>query len=261
MKKKALLDLLTELYPHLSRKELFTEIMCGKVKIMGETIKDPKRKVYVESYPDIGFKKYVSRGGYKLEKVLSDWKIPIEGNGFLDAGCSTGGFTDCLLQAGAAFVHAVDVGYNQLDYSLRVHDRVYVQERMNIMHLEKLDPEPYAAVADLSFRSITDAAAKLLTLVSGKLLIALVKPQFEIKDPHDDFDGILRDSNEIFKVTFNVLNKLWEEGSYVQETALSPVKGRKGNQELLFLITNRETRSFEDVSAELEELLNTIKTS
>jgi len=255
MKKKPLLDVLTDLYPDMSRKDLFTEIMCGKVKIKGETIRDPKQKVSLDSVPEIGIRKYVSRGGYKLENVLTQWNIQIEGNGFLDAGCSTGGFTDCLLQSGASFVHAVDVGYNQLDYSLRVNEKVLVHEKTNIMHIEKLTPLPYGAVADLSFRSITEAAAKLLTLVSGKILIALVKPQFEIKDPNEDFDGIIRDTEEIYKVTVNVLEKLWNEGSFVQKAALSPVKGRKGNQELLFLITNREDRSFDEVSEELKELL------
>jgi 23S rRNA (cytidine1920-2'-O)/16S rRNA (cytidine1409-2'-O)-methyltransferase len=255
MKKKALLDLLVEQYPHLSRKNLFTEIMCGKVKIDGETIKDPKRKVSMDCSPEIGIKRYVSRGGYKLEQVLKLWNIDVEGNGFLDAGCSTGGFTDCLLQGGASFVHAVDVGYNQLDYSLRVNEKVHVHERTNIMHLEALNPVPVGSVADLSFRSITDAAAKLLTLVSGKYLIALVKPQFEIQNPDDDFDGIVRNRNDIFEVVESVLEKLWLEGSYVQKLALSPVKGRKGNQELLFLITAVENRSIDDVKSDLKELL------
>ena len=256
MKKKTLLDLLTDLYPHLSRKELFTEIMCGKVKVSGETIKDPKRKVSIESQPELGIKKYVSRGGYKLEKVLDLWGINVDGNGFLDAGCSTGGFTDCLLQAGASFVHAVDVGYNQLDYSLRVHDKVYVQEKTNIMHLESLDPIPYAAVADLSFRSITDAASKLLSLVSGKQLIALVKPQFEISNPDDDFDGVIRNSEDIYTVVYDVLLQLKDEGSFVEKMALSPVKGRKGNQELLFLIRDKETKSIEDLENDLKLLLS-----
>lgn len=259
MKKKTILDLLVELYPHMTRKELFTEIMCGKVKIKGETLKDPKRKVPVSSQPEIGLKKYVSRGGYKLEKVLALWNIPVKENGFLDAGCSTGGFTDCLLQGGASFVHAVDVGYNQLDYSLRVNEKVFVHERTNIMHLEQLSPIPYGAVADLSFRSITDAAAKILSLVSGHFLIALIKPQFEIKHPDEHFDGIIRDSDKIFQVAQNVLEMLWNEGSFVEKTALSPVKGRKGNQELLFLISHEEKRSLEEVSDELKLVLKEIK--
>ncbi len=256
MKKKILLDLLTEQFPHLTRKHLFTEIMCGKVKVEGETIKDPKRKVLNSSTPEIGIKRYVSRGGYKLEQVLKLWDIDVKGKGFLDAGSSTGGFTDCLLQEGASFVHAVDVGYNQLDYSLRINENVHVHERTNIMHINSLNPRPVGAVADLSFRSITDAAAKLLTLVSDNYLIALVKPQFEIQNPDEDFDGILRNMDEIYRVSENVLDKLWAEGSYVQKVDLSPVKGRKGNQELLFLIKGLETRSLEDLKIDLRNLLS-----
>lgn len=258
MKKRSLLDQLCELYPHLERKELFTEIMCGKVRIKGETIKDPKRKVPVDSQPEIGIKKYVSRGGYKLEQVLKLWQIDVEGRGYLDAGCSTGGFTDCLLQSGASFVQAVDVGYNQLDYSLRVDERVYVHERTNIMHVEALDPMPFGAVADLSFRSISDAASKILSLVEGKFLIALVKPQFEVENPKDDFDGIIRESSEIFRVAKNVLFKLREEGCYVSRIDLSPVKGRKGNQELLFLIESEEKVPVDEMVSHLEALLNRI---
>lgn len=255
MKKKALLDHLADRFPHLSRKHLFTQIMCGKVKVNGETIKDPKRKIAITSIPEIGLERYVSRGGYKLEQVLQLWNIDVKGKGFLDAGSSTGGFTDCLLQGGASFVHAVDVGYNQLDYSLRINERVHVHERTNIMHIQSLDPCPDGAVADLSFRSITDAAAKLISLVSEKYLIALVKPQFEIQNPDENFDGIIRNFEEIYKVSENVLNKLWDEKSYVEKVSLSPVKGRKGNQELLFLIRGNETRSLEDIKTELRGIL------
>lgn len=250
-----LLDHLCHLYPHLERKELFTEVMCGKVRIDGETIKDPKRKVSVESQPEISIKKYVSRGGYKLEQVLKLWDIDVEGRGYLDAGSSTGGFTDCLLQSGASFVHAVDVGYNQLDYSLRVDDRVHVHERTNIMDVEALEPKPYGSVADLSFRSISEAASKILSLVEGKFLIALVKPQFEVENPDDSFDGIIRDSGEILRVAKNVFFKLREENCFVSRIDLSPVKGRKGNQELLFLIEDKERVPVDEMISRLEGLL------
>jgi len=255
MKKLSLLDLLCRHYPDLERKELFSEIMCGKVRLNGETIRDPKRKVPAEAVPNISRKKYVSRGGYKLEKVLKFWNIDVKGKGFLDAGASTGGFTDCLLQNGASFVHAVDVGYNQLDYSLRSDSRVHVHEKTNIMHLESLDPPPSGAVADLSFRSISDAASKILSLTTGRFLIALVKPQFEIRQPDDSFDGIIRDSGEILKVAMEVLYRLRDEGCFVSRVDLSPVKGKKGNQELLFLITDRETVAVDEIEGKMESLL------
>ncbi|MBN2658406.1 MAG: TlyA family RNA methyltransferase [Spirochaetales bacterium] len=255
MRKISLLDLLCRQFPDLDRKELFTEIMCGKVKINGETIRDPKRRVASDSLPVIDRKKYVSRGGYKLERVLKFWDIDIDGKGFLDAGASTGGFTDCLLQNGASFVHAVDVGYNQLDYSLRVDTRVYVHEKTNIMHLESLDPRPSGAVADLSFRSISDAASRILSLTTDHFLIALVKPQFEIRRPDDNFDGIIRDSGEILRIAMEVLNRLREEGCFVSRVDLSPVKGKKGNQELLFLITDKEDIPVDQIRLKLESLL------
>lgn len=252
MKKKTILDRLCELYPEEERKKLYSGIMCGEVRLKGETIREPGRMVPGDSQPEFSLKKYVSRGGYKLEKVLDYWNIDVKGKGFLDAGCSTGGFTDCLLQKGASFVHAVDVGYNQLDYSLRVDERVYVHERTNIMHLTSLDPVPDGAVADLSFRSISDAASKIISLVSGRFLIALVKPQFEVENPGDDFDGVLRDGEQILLVARQVMKKLRDEGCFVTRIDLSPVKGRKGNQELLFLIGDRE----EVPSSELEERLD-----
>lgn len=255
MKKLSLLDLLCKQYPQMTRKELFTEIMCGKVKVKGETVRDPKQKVAADSEPEIGIRKYVSRGGYKLEQVLKLWDIDVKGKGFLDAGSSTGGFTDCLLQSGAEFVHAVDVGYNQLDYSLRVDDRVYVHERTNIMHVSSLDPIPYGAVADLSFRSINDAASKILSLVEGRIMIALVKPQFEIDKPEEEFDGIVRDREEIFDVAAKVLDKLSRENCFVSRVALSPIKGRKGNQELLFMIRGEEVKSRAEILEELKSLL------
>lgn len=256
MKRLTLLDLLCMQYPDLNRKELFSRIMCGKVKIGEETIRDPKRKVPIDVIPKIGIKRYVSRGGYKLEQVLDLWKIEVSGQGFLDAGSSTGGFTDCLLQAGASFVHAVDVGYNQLDYSLRVDNRVYVHERTNIMEIEKLEPEPFGAVADLSFRSIGDAASKILSLVSGKFLVALVKPQFELMKPGEDFDGVIRDRGQIRRVAGDVLSRLREEGCFVSRIDLSPLKGRKGNQELLFLIGDQEKVPPGEMEERLDLLLS-----
>lgn len=255
MKKINLLDLLCQNYPQREKKELFSDILCGNVKIQDETIRDPKRKVSANCIPRILEKQYVSRGGYKLEKVLDYWNIKVNGQGFLDAGASTGGFTDCLLQRGASFVHAVDVGYNQLDYSLRSDCRVYVHERTNIMHLESLDPMPVGAVADLSFRSIRDAASKILSLTKDHFLIALVKPQFEVQRPDDSFDGIVRNKKEIHQIAADVIWRLRMENCFVGKVDLSPVKGKKGNQELLFLISDKEDISPEPQIDRISELL------
>jgi 23S rRNA (cytidine1920-2'-O)/16S rRNA (cytidine1409-2'-O)-methyltransferase len=123
------------------------------------------------------------------------------------------------------------------------------------MHIDALDPVPAGAVADLSFRSISDAASKILALTSDHFLVALVKPQFELRSPDDSFDGILRSRNEIHQVATDVLLRLREENCFVSRVDLSPVKGKKGNQELLFLISDTEDVPPEPQIARLAELL------
>ena len=189
MRKISLLQLLKKKYPEKSDNENYAAVLCGDVSVNNEKIKDPSYKVDPDSEIILNKKKYVSRGGYKIEKALFYWKIDVKGKIILDAGSSTGGFTDCLLQHGARGVHAVDVGYNQLDYKLRSDRRVFVHERENIMKIESLDPEPEIGTADLSFRSIKGAAAKIINLVKENTLIALIKPQFEIGSSDPDFKG------------------------------------------------------------------------
>jgi len=237
MKKIRLLQKLKQEYPEYSDKELFTAVMCGEVLVDGAIIRDTKSLVNHTAFLTLKKKKYVSRGGFKLEKVIGLWGLPVCGKILLDAGCSTGGFTDCLLQNGAESVYAVDVGYNQLDYSLRTNPAVVVMERTNIMSIHSLSPQPHWAVADLSFRSLRSAASHILQLTSDSRLIALMKPQFEIDNPDDDFDGIVRDADKIIEIAVKVIKEMSEEGAYVTKASLSPVRGRKGNQELLLDIT------------------------
>ena len=149
-----------ERYPQKKESELFAYVLCGNVYCDGEKIRETSRKIDSRSELEIRTKKYVSRGGYKLEGALDEWGIDCRKKIFVDAGSSTGGFTDCLLQRGASLVYAVDVGYNQLDYSLRNDSRVVVRERCNIMELDDLEPAPHMGVADLSFRSIAGARVK-----------------------------------------------------------------------------------------------------
>ncbi len=134
---------------------------------------------------------YVSRGGEKLAAGLDLWGIACEGKTWIDAGCSTGGFTDCLLRRGASLVYAIDVGENQLDWRLRADPRVRVMESTNVMAVraEELDPVPDSAVADLSFRSLRQAAARILGLTTERRGIFLVKPQFEFAAPAPGLQG------------------------------------------------------------------------
>ncbi len=232
-----LLDLLVQLYPEVPREKLFSHVLCGDVQVDGSVYKDPKTKVALDGELVISQRRFVSRGGFKLDPALEAWKLPIEGKVFLDAGCSTGGFTDALLQRGARAVHAVDVGNAQLDWKLRTDPRVFVLEGINVMSLDSLDPQPEAAVADLSFRSLRKAAAHLLALTREKWLVALVKPQFEWLGAPPEFKGIVEPS-AVPGILQALEADLKAEGVFVKAWLPSSLRGRKGNQEYLAWLVN-----------------------
>jgi 23S rRNA (cytidine1920-2'-O)/16S rRNA (cytidine1409-2'-O)-methyltransferase len=183
---------------------------------------------------------YCSRGGLKLEKALKEFKIDVNGLVCLDAGASTGGFTDCLLQHGACRVYAVDVGYGQLDWKLRKDERVVVVERTNIRYLSrKIVPEPVELVTiDTSFISLKLVVPPLLSfLVPDGRIIALVKPQFEVGRKQVGKGGVVRDE----KLRNRTVRELgdWfvgELGLEVLGVTTSPVKGAKGNVEFLMML-------------------------
>lgn len=241
MKKVPLLHLLQDRYPEYSKKELHAFILCGEVRVEGERLQDPKRLVRFDAEALLigEERRFVSRGGEKLEAALLRWKLPVEGRVWLDAGASTGGFTDCLLRYGAKKVHAVDVGYNQIDYRLRRDGRVTVYERTNIMTLQSLEPAPEAACADLSFRSLRGAAAHLLSLTTEGIVIALAKPQFETPRLRDDgFDGLIRTPEEVGDILKLLVSALSGEGAVTRAVIPSPIPGRMGNREFLLLLHN-----------------------
>jgi 23S rRNA (cytidine1920-2'-O)/16S rRNA (cytidine1409-2'-O)-methyltransferase len=244
MKTVPLIELLKNRYPDIPPKDHYARIMCGEVFVGDECIRDPKRRVAIHSPTEFVEKRYVSRGGTKLEVALREWNPPVRDRVFIDAGASTGGFTDCLLQHGAALVHAVDVGYNQLDYRLRNEPRVRVHERTNIMSVTAFDPPPHAAVADLSFRTIRKAAAHILSMTVDRWMIALVKPQFEL-DPVEEkeFTGVVRSSKTMEKVLQQVCEGLQEETIRIDGILPSPITGRKGNQEFLFYLSKKNRDS------------------
>ena len=245
MKKKALLQLLKNKFPSFDPKELYARIVCGEVLVNGEHIRDPHHKVAVDVQLQFNTKKYVSRGGLKLEAAIKEWQLPVEGRVFLDAGASTGGFTDCLLQQGAHKVHAIDVGYNQIDFSLFQDSRVILAERTNIMHVEMLDPQPDAAVADLSFRSLRGAANHIIDLTAEKWMVGLLKPQFETESVDiADFDGVVRIEEEVQRILDLTIQALIEDGLQVRTVMTSPIKGRKGNREFLLLLTGNTCNVF-----------------
>lgn len=243
MKEISLLQAIQNSHPELDKKEAYARIMCGEVRVNGERIRRPEQKIRPDVKIEFEPKKFVSRGGKKLEAALQRWKVPVAGKVFLDAGASTGGFSDCLLQYGAKMVHSVDVGYNQLDYKLRRDPRVQAHERCNIMSLTELSPEPEAAVADLSFRSIHGAAGHILEMVREGWMIALVKPQFEIIPAEEDvekkFSGVIHDAEVQVRVLLKVAERLESEEVEVLDIMPSPILGRKGNREFLFLLSSK----------------------
>jgi len=240
-KKATLLDLLVFLYPETPRERLFGRVLCGDVVVDGSVLRDPKVAVPTDAEVVLSSKRFVSRGGFKLDPALEAWGLPVEGLTFLDAGCSTGGFTDALLQRGAKLVHAVDVGTAQLDWKLRADPRVVVKEGTNIMALTALDPVPDAAVADLSFRSLRGAAAQILSLTARGWMVALVKPQFEWANPPADFGGVVPD-DRLDEILSSLESDLVGEGVRLVKRLASPVRGRRGNQEFLALLTRADLR-------------------
>ncbi len=239
-----LLDALVRQFPDITRDDLYRYVMCGEVYQETQKLTDPRRRVDPDLKLSIVRERFVSRGGDKLLAALKEWKIQVSRRRWLDAGASTGGFTDCLLQNGALLVHAVDVGYNQLDYRLRRDSRVRVLERTNILQVDRLDPVPDAAVCDLSFRSLRGVLRHILDLTSEGWGIALLKPQFEVaaevrwgnRDANDAGEGIVPEDrrDEVIDGVIEALER--DEGVTVLRRMASPIPGRRGNREELLLV-------------------------
>lgn len=181
---------------------------------------------------------YVSRGGLKLKAALDRFRVDPSGWIALDAGASTGGFTDCLLQAGAAKVYAVDVGYGQLDWSLRNDERVVVMERTNARHLTKehVPEELDLVVGDVSFIGLGKLFPALAPLLKdgGKLLV-LVKPQFEAGRRRVGKGGVVKDAAVHRDVLREVAGQAAEQRLQPRDVMPSPVTGPRGNVEYLLL--------------------------
>jgi 23S rRNA (cytidine1920-2'-O)/16S rRNA (cytidine1409-2'-O)-methyltransferase len=189
---------------------------------------------------------FVSRGGEKLEQALATFGIAVDGLVCLDAGASTGGFTDVLLRRGAKRVYAVDVGHGQLDWRLRGDDRVVVMERTNIRTLESLPEQVDAAVADLSFISLRLALPTISRLTRpGAPIVTLVKPQFEAGKDQVPRGGVVRDP----AVHRRVLLDLWDwtlaNGLTPRGLTPSPIRGPAGNVEFLLWMTNESASSID----------------
>jgi 23S rRNA (cytidine1920-2'-O)/16S rRNA (cytidine1409-2'-O)-methyltransferase len=180
--------------------------------------------------------RFVSRGGLKLQQALDAFAISVAGRRALDVGASTGGFTDCLLQAGAQLVVALDVGYGQLDWSLRSHPKVQVVERTNIRHadLAAIGAPFDLVVADLSFIGLTTVAPQLAAAGhAGTDYVVLVKPQFEVGKDLVGKGGVVRDPAVHRHALEMVVAAFDDVGLGVTGVVRSPITGAKGNQEFL----------------------------
>jgi 23S rRNA (cytidine1920-2'-O)/16S rRNA (cytidine1409-2'-O)-methyltransferase len=182
---------------------------------------------------------YVSRGGLKLAHALASFGLDVAGRVALDLGASTGGFTDCLLQAGAARVHALDVGHGQLHWKLVSDPRVVVRDRINVRHLrpDDLPERGDLAVIDVSFISLRLVLPALLPLLApGAPVVALVKPQFEVGPARVGKGGIVRDPQARADALAQVSAAAAALGYEVCGQTESPITGAKGNVEFLLLL-------------------------
>lgn len=249
-----------------SRQAAQTAIMNGDVLVDGEKVTKPGAPVAsgatIELRPGYLRQKFVSRGGLKLEKALDEFGINVEDRVCLDIGASTGGFTDCLLQRGAAKVFAIDVGYGQLDWSLRTNPKVVTVERTNVRYLayEKLygvtkddgstrddsalhGPATLATI-DCSFISLAKVIPACISLMADDQdieIICLVKPQFEVGKGQVGKGGVVKDPRLHVIVLESVIRDVETLGLRCFSITYSPIKGPKGNIEyLIALCTNMQ---------------------
>jgi len=220
------------------RDEASRLILAGLVRVDGCLVDKPAKLVPVDSDVQVLLppSQYVSRGGDKLSPALDYFGVNVRGCITFDVGCSTGGFTDCLLQRGAQLVYAVDVGYGQFDWRLRQDSRVVLLERTNIRYLS---PSAIAnpievAVIDVSFISLSIVLPCVMRfLATPATVVALVKPQFEVGKGRVGRGGVVRDDALRSEVKENMIELAEDLGLSVIGSMDSPIHGRKGNREIL----------------------------
>lgn len=221
-----------------SRDAAVRMILAGQVKSNGAIVDKPSRMIPTDAVIEIigGSRPFVSRGGEKLMAALDASSIAPQGMICLDVGCSTGGFTDCLLQRGAGRVYAVDVGYGQFDWRLRQDPRVVLIERTNIRYISpSAIPEPVdLVVIDVSFISLTKVLPPIMQFLRFPArVVTLIKPQFEVGKGQVGRGGVVRDDTQRAEAVQRVVRFAEEIGLRAVRTVVSPIKGKKGNQEIL----------------------------
>ena len=254
--KKRLDVLLVERGLSPSREKAKAVIMAGDVYVDGQ--KEDKAGTSFEETVFIEVRapglRYVSRGGLKLEKALQVFPIDLTGKVCMDVGASTGGFTDCMLQNGAAKVYAIDVGRGQLDWTLRNDPRVVCMEKTNIRYVtpEDLGEEAAFSSIDVSFISLTKVLPVVYTLLEPEgQVVSLIKPQFEAGREKVGKKGVVRDPKVHLEVIEGVMAFAAENGFEIRGLTFSPVKGPEGNIEyLLHLKKAREVAEGDAVGSD-----------
>lgn len=241
--KKRIDVLLVENGSFETREKAKRVIMTGNVFVNQQRVDKPGHLVDVSDLIEIkgSSMPYVSRGGYKLEKAILTFEIDITGKIAMDIGASTGGFTDCLLQNGAEKVYAIDVGYGQLDWRLRIDPRVCVMERTNIryINMENIDNPPQIVTIDVSFISLKLVIPVVKSFLSpNSCIITLVKPQFEAGREKVGKKGVIRQPEVHREVLQDLIGFIQKQPLNVIDLTFSPIKGPEGNIEFLLYIMN-----------------------
>lgn len=256
-KKKERLDvLLVKRCLAESRERAKAVIMAGTVFVDGQR-EDKAGSTFAE---DVNIEvrgaamKYVSRGGYKLEKAVDLWNVPLDGKICMDVGSSTGGFTDCMLQNGAVKVYAVDVGTNQLAWKLRSDERVISMEKTNIRyvtHGDIPDDIEFSSI-DVAFISLTKVLIPVRNLLSDKgRVVCLVKPQFEAGREKVGKKGVVREKSVHREVLDRIMTYALEIGFDIVDLSFSPIKGPEGNIEYLLYIEKRADKCLDEPDEKL----------
>lgn len=243
MKRERIDKLLVERGLAESRTKAQAMVMAGVVLVDEQRVEKPSQQI--DPYSTIRIKggddptsRYVGRGGLKLEAALREFQIDVAGLTCLDVGASTGGFTDCLLQHGAANLVAIDVGHNQIDWRLRNDVRVEVREGVNARYLKPEDFETKfdLAVMDVSFISATKVLPAIVPLlIEGGAIVTLIKPQFEVGRGEVGGGGVVRDGAKRARVVEEVNDVARALGLEIVNVIESPIAGAEGNIEFLAL--------------------------
>ena len=260
MAKERLDKILTDKGFFETKSKAQASIMAGDVKVDGKIISKAGFQIEVKENTVFEIKSmpFVSRGGFKLDKAIKTFNIDLTDKICLDAGASTGGFTDCMLQNGAKKVYSVDVGYGQIAWKLRTNDKVKVIERVNVKNCsvediyDENEEKASFLTMDLSFISITKVLENLIKLANEEYfeIVSLIKPQFEAGKDQVGKNGVVREKETHIEVIENIIKFCQEQNLYVKDLTFSPIKGPAGNIEYLVYLTSQKNEnniSIEDV--------------